>query len=184
MACLLVITCSPCVLAQHIGTCHSVTVQLSRMKVEINCMVNKCIRKLAKAYCLWKATVATHFCGVQHQKSPVMQQLFAVVTCWHPQFIDQSVPWYAQAVVAQYMVESKCGSLQSICTICHIAIIVSASSQSSSNKSHHGCKNVFDVRKIFVSLNLQRLVLQCCKSAGTSVMIHLKASRPVSPCHQ
>ena len=104
------------------------------MNVRHNSMYKGCACKPATAYCLWKATVATHFCGVQHKKPPVIRQLFAVVTSWHLQFKDQSVSWYAQAVVAQYMVQADCEDLKSICRISRVASIVSGSRQSSNNK--------------------------------------------------
>ena len=80
-------------------------------------MVQKCMYRLAKAYCLLEAAVSTHFCRVQHKKPPMMWKLFAVVASRHSQLTDESVSWYAQTVIAQYMVEPHCGSLESMCTV-------------------------------------------------------------------
>lgn len=79
--------------------------------------VEKCICRLAKAYCLVESAVSTHFCRVQHKKPPLMWKLFAIVASRHPQLMDEFISCYAQAVIAQYMVEAHCGSLESTSTI-------------------------------------------------------------------
>ena len=145
MAYLLATTCVTCALRQYISTNYSVSRLQSRMKIRYNRVSRRCACKPATAYCLRKATVAAQFCGVQHKKPPVIRQVFAVITCWHPQFMDQSVSWYAQAMIAQHMVEANCGNLESICVVSQTAIIVSGASQLSSSESHHRSKNVLDV---------------------------------------
>ena len=146
-------------------------------------LIEKRICRLAKAYCLRKATVATHFCGVQHNEPPSMRQLFAVVTSWHPQLMHHSVSWYTQAVVAQYMVKAYCGGLDSVCTTCRITVVLFLV-QLSGSESHHRFKNVSDEQEIFVSLNLHMLVSQSCRSADRKCDNCSDGYKPVNPCRQ
>lgn len=79
--------------------------------------------------------------------------------------MDESVSWYTQAVVPQYMVEAHCGSLDSMCTIRSTPGVLSGASSLSISKAHHGSKDVPDEQEVLVSLNLHRLTLQSCKTA-------------------